>query len=73
MSALARWFAINGFAVAGYDRTATALTDTLAKEGIYVHFDDDVALIPTAFLQDSSQTLVVFTPAIPVAAPGRRK
>jgi UDP-N-acetylmuramate--alanine ligase len=65
MSALARWFAINGFAVAGYDRTATALTDTLAKEGIYVHFDDDVALIPTAFLQDSSQTLVVFTPAIP--------
>lgn len=65
MSALARWFAINGFAVAGYDRTATALTDQLKKEGILVHFDDDVAMIPEVFLQNSAQTLVVFTPAIP--------
>ena len=29
MSALARWFKINGFEVAGYDRTPTVLTDTL--------------------------------------------
>ena len=65
MSALARWFKINGFEVAGYDRTPTALTDTLKEEGIEVHFDDSVAIIPAAFLQNQQQTLVVLTPAIP--------
>lgn len=65
MSALARWFNINGFAVAGYDRTATALTNTLEEEGISVHFDDDIARIPADFLKEPAQTLVVFTPAIP--------
>jgi UDP-N-acetylmuramate--alanine ligase len=65
MSALARWFKINGFEVAGYDRTPTALTDTLKEEGIEVHFDDSVAMIPAAFLQNQQQTLVVLTPAIP--------
>lgn len=65
MSALARWFNINGFQVAGYDRTSTALTDTLQKEGIAVHFDDSIDLIPSAFLENPTQTLVVFTPAIP--------
>ena len=65
MSALARWFKINGFEVAGYDRTPTALTDTLQKEGIPVHFEDAIALIPAEFLQNSAQTLVVLTPAVP--------
>ena len=65
MSALARWFKINGFEVAGYDRTPTALTNTLKEEGIEVHFDDSVAMIPAAFLQNQQQTLVVLTPAIP--------
>ena len=65
MSALARWFKINGFEVAGYDRTATALTESLQSEGIQIHFDDNINLIPTQFLLDSNLTLVVFTPAIP--------
>jgi UDP-N-acetylmuramate--alanine ligase len=66
MSALARWFKINGFEVAGYDRTSTALTDTLQKEGILVHFEDSVKMIPAEFLQNTTQTLVVLTPAVPV-------
>ncbi|WP_428654063.1 UDP-N-acetylmuramate--L-alanine ligase [Runella sp.] len=65
MSALARWFGVNGFEVAGYDRTQTHLTDTLLAEGIAVHFDDSVDLIPRVFLQNPEKTLVVFTPAIP--------
>ena len=65
MSALARWFKINGFEVAGYDRTPTALTDTLKIEGISVHFEDSVAMIPAEFLQSPPQTLVVLTPAVP--------
>lgn len=65
MSALARWFNINGFEVAGYDRTPTVLTDKLQSEGISVHFEDSVAMIPAPFLQNIVQTLVVITPAIP--------
>ncbi|TAG71898.1 MAG: UDP-N-acetylmuramate--L-alanine ligase, partial [Runella slithyformis] len=65
MSALARWFAINGFVVAGYDRTPTPLTNKLQTEGIAVHFDDDIAQIPLPFKENKAQTLVIFTPAIP--------
>jgi UDP-N-acetylmuramate--alanine ligase len=65
MSALARWFVINGFVVAGYDRTPTPLTNKLQTEGIAVHFDDDIAQIPLPFKENKAQTLVIFTPAIP--------
>ncbi len=65
MSALARWFNANGFVVAGYDRTATPLTEKLEDEGIAVCYDDAVALVPGAFLENSEDALVVFTPAIP--------
>ncbi len=65
MSALARWFRVNGFEVAGYDRTQTLLTDTLNSEGIQVHFEDATDLIPVEFLQNPDKTLVVYTPAIP--------
>lgn len=63
MSALARWFNRQGMFVAGYDRTATALTQTLEKEGISIHFEDDVALIPENVA--GSRALIVYTPAIP--------
>lgn len=64
MSALARWFNSNGYKVAGYDRSPTALTSALAAEGMEIHFEDDVALIPSGF-KDKASTLVVITPAIP--------
>lgn len=63
MSALARWFNSQGMFVAGYDRTPTPLTRELEKEGIKIHFEDDVALIPTQV--DNEKTLFVYTPAIP--------
>jgi UDP-N-acetylmuramate--alanine ligase len=59
MSAVARYFNSRGVAVSGYDKTPTALTQQLEEEGIFVHFNDDVALFP----QDAD--LVVYTPAIP--------
>jgi UDP-N-acetylmuramate--alanine ligase len=65
MSALARWFNVNGFEVAGYDRTPTPLTNALVSEGISVHFDDDIAQIPAHFRANRAATLVVLTPAIP--------
>lgn len=65
MSALARWFNVNGFSVAGYDRTPTPLTDTLEQEGIFICFDDAVDRVPLSFLADPADTLIVYTPAIP--------
>ena len=46
MSALARWFMKKGLNVSGYDRTSTTLTSELQQEGMKIHFEDDVALIP---------------------------
>lgn len=65
MSAIARWFHVNGFKVAGYDKTPTTLTDTLVGEGIPVIFEDEIASIPSDFRISPSETLVVYTPAIP--------
>ena len=64
MSALARYFLHEGYAVAGYDRTRSHLTDELGAEGAAVHYEDDVRLIPGEFL-DPKETMVVYTPAVP--------
>lgn len=63
MSALARYFRHQGFAVGGYDLTPSPLTKTLEEEGIWVHYQDDVAAIPAEFL--APDTLVIYTPAVP--------
>jgi UDP-N-acetylmuramate--alanine ligase len=59
MSAIARYFNSRGVQVSGYDKTPTALTQQLVEEGIFVHFNDDVAFFP------NDADLVVYTPAIP--------
>jgi UDP-N-acetylmuramate--alanine ligase len=59
MSAIARYFNTQGVNVSGYDKTPTALTDDLEKEGIQIHFEDDINQI------DKLATVVVYTPAIP--------
>jgi UDP-N-acetylmuramate--alanine ligase len=63
MSAIARWFKHKGLHVAGYDRTPTPLTHELIEEGMEIHFDDKVELMPGYISKE--KTLVVFTPAIP--------
>lgn len=64
MSAIARWFLKNGFAVSGYDKTETPLTKQLVEEGASVHYVDDVALISDNY-KNKETALVVYTPAIP--------
>lgn len=64
MSALVRYFLAEGKKVAGYDRTACALTDKLIAEGADIHFDENPELIPADFC-DNEKTLVIYTPAIP--------
>ncbi|WP_299184185.1 UDP-N-acetylmuramate--L-alanine ligase [uncultured Aquimarina sp.] len=65
MSALARYFKFLGKNVAGYDKTSTQITSDLEDLGISIHFEDDVQAIPDSFL-DAKETLVVYTPAIPI-------
>lgn len=64
MSALARYFILKGYKVAGYDRTRTHITDALVSEGAEVVYEEDVELIPQ-YCRDSDTTLVVYTPAVP--------
>lgn len=63
MSALARFFKHEGYAVAGYDRTETPLTLALEEEGIPVHYADEAENIPSPFRNPT--TTVIYTPAIP--------
>ncbi len=64
MSAIARYFLHKGIIVAGYDKTPSLLTQQLEKEGMLIHYEEDVEQIPyTCRKQDS--VLVVYTPAIP--------
>ncbi len=65
MSALARYYKNQGSNVAGYDKTPSALTKELESEGIDIHYNDDIALIPPIFKKDKRSTLVIYTPAIP--------
>ena len=64
MSALARYFKTIGKNVSGYDKTQTQLTNELQQEGIEVHFEDNINLIPKEYFVEN--TLVVITPAVPV-------
>ena len=64
MSAIARYFAVNGKQVFGYDKTPSPITKKLEEIGVKIHFEDAVKNIDISCL-DKKQTLVVYTPAIP--------
>ena len=64
MSAIARYFIKRGLVVAGYDKTPSDLTHMLEKEGMLIHYTEDVELIPHA-CRIPQETLVIYTPAIP--------
>lgn len=65
MSGLARYFYKRGCVVCGYDKTATNLTRSLEAEGIVVKYEDQLSCIPMSFQEQSSSTLIIYTPAIP--------
>ncbi len=59
MSALARYYNTKGAKVSGYDKTRSSLTAELEKEGIEIHYEENLAMI----LKEAE--MVVYTPAIP--------
>ena len=64
MSAIARYFISRGMVVGGYDKTPSDLTRQLEKEGMLIHYEENVDMIPQACCQKES-CLVIYTPAIP--------
>ena len=49
MSALARYFAVNGKKVAGFDKVQTDITNSLSQLGVDIHYQDSIDLIPSNF------------------------
>ncbi len=66
MSAIARYFLHIGCVVAGYDKTSSDLTKQLQKEGMNIHYEENIDLIPNA-CRNKANTLIIYTPAIPVS------
>lgn len=67
MSALALYFDHGGFLVAGYDRSESFLTRTLAEKGCLISYEDTLNTIPPLFGNPSfsDRVIVVYTPAVP--------
>ncbi|MDR0437825.1 MAG: UDP-N-acetylmuramate--L-alanine ligase [Bacteroidales bacterium] len=59
MSALARFFKSQGKIISGYDRVRTPLCEELEREGMAIHYTENINLIPKDI------DLVIYTPAIP--------
>ena len=64
MSAIARYFLKKGLVVAGYDKTPSDLTRQLEKEGMLIHYEENINEIPHICKKKES-CLVIYTPAIP--------
>ncbi|MBL7887592.1 MAG: UDP-N-acetylmuramate--L-alanine ligase [Flavobacterium sp.] len=65
MSALARYFQNIGKNVSGYDKTPTMLTNELIADGMHIHFEDNISLIPNDYYVEN--TLIIITPAVPTS------
>jgi len=64
MSALARYFNLEGKVVFGYDKTPSELTNALISEGISVVFEDVLESLPKE-IENKENTLMIYTPAVP--------
>ena len=64
MSAIARYFIRRGLVVAGYDKTPSELTRQLEREGMLIHYEENLDEIPHV-CRDPKGCLVIYTPAIP--------
>ncbi len=66
MSAIARYFVSVGKNVGGYDKTPSEITEALEEIGVQINFEESINSVPEKYL-DKENTLIVYTPAIPVA------
>ncbi|MBN2683340.1 MAG: UDP-N-acetylmuramate--L-alanine ligase [Bacteroidales bacterium] len=70
MSALARFFLLNGKRISGYDKNHSDITNTLKNEGAEIVFDESILAIPEHLLQIEKESIaIIYTPAIPLDHP----
>lgn len=69
MSNLARYFLAKGYRIGGYDRTPSDITHALSQEGAEIFYEEKASSIPEVF-RDKSNTLIVYTPAVPESHEG---
>ena len=62
MSSIARYLFLQGASVFGYDKTRSAVTNSLEELGVTIVYDAAVTALPTAV--SSKESLVVYTPAV---------
>ena len=67
MSSIARYLFLQGASVFGYDKTRSAVTNSLEKLGITIVYDSAVGALPLAV--SSEKSLVVYTPAVSAEHP----
>ena len=65
MSAICRYLLSIGIKVYGYDKTESTLTKSLASEGAFIHYTDDLSSFPQMIEDHIHDTLFILTPAIP--------
>ncbi len=66
MSAIARYFLHIGCVVAGYDKTSSYITEQLQQEGMDIHYEENIDMIPEA-CRNKTNTLIIYTPAVPAS------
>lgn len=65
MSALARFFLQKGCLVFGYDMCRSDMCMQLEKEGVNIHYDEDIKFIPDGIkTTDANKILVIYTAAV---------
>ena len=65
MSAIASYLKFSGKNVSGYDKTSTSITKKLEQQGVYIHYEDDIKMIPKTIAANKNDSLIIYTPAIP--------
>lgn len=65
MSAIARYFIRKGLVVAGYDKTPSALTHQLEREGMLIHYEENVEEIPHACRDPKSALSYIHRQSLP--------
>lgn len=66
MSALARYLNKRNLNIFGYDKIRSPLCLDLESENIHINYTDDINFIPSDIKENIEETLVVYTPAIPI-------
>ena len=67
MSAIARYFNNKSFNILGYDKVRSPLCLDLESENIQINYTDNIHFISSDVKENKKETLVVYTPAIPIS------